>query len=184
MRFIFDFTGCSKHGKPTKLATRTQAAENCVMREARLGLVCVGFFPGIRQSLPHSLLMCGGRKLGIMQKLENQKTVASMLESQNMLSSVLDDYVDEEVVENTGTPIGTLACYWESTTGMLFLGIKMSDLKTVRVVPGFIAQLNERHSCIHLGADAATINSAPILDCDEELRGKTEDVANQHFDNG
>src|SRR5215208_531636 len=52
-------------------------------------------------------------------------------------ASVLDDYMDEEVVDKEGAAIGTLACYWQSVSGRLvFLGIKVGKDEGIRVVPG------------------------------------------------
>ena len=96
--------------------------------------------------------------------------------------SVLDDYIDEEVVDNQGTAIGTLACYWQSVSGLLvFLGINLDGQECVRVVPGRRSQVDDRHVCIRLGFDAVDIESAPCLECAKELDATLEQAVYEHF---
>jgi hypothetical protein len=97
-------------------------------------------------------------------------------------ASVLDDFMGEEVVDKQGTAIGTLACYWQSASGVLvFLGIKLKGHKNVRVVPGRRSQVDDRHACIRLGFDAVDIESAPCLDCATELDATLESAVYEHF---
>jgi len=106
------------------------------------------------------------------------------LTEQGMLAfaSTLDDFMDEEVVDEQGTPIGTLACYWQSRKGRLvFLGIKLNAHESVRLVPGHSSQLDDRNACIRLGFDAADIESAPQLDCAAELDATIEQAVYEHF---
>jgi hypothetical protein len=98
-----------------------------------------------------------------------------------MRASLLEDFLDEEVVDKGDSPIGTLACYWESTTNHLFLGIKLTNEETVRVVPGAGAEVDQRESRIRLGFDVSLVASAPVFDCDRELRPRLEQAANEHF---
>ena len=97
-------------------------------------------------------------------------------------ASVLDDFMGEEVVDKQGTAIGTLACYWQSASGLLvFLGIKVKGHKNVRVVPGRRSQVDDRHACIRLGFDAVDIESAPCLDCATDLDETLEGTVYEHF---
>ena len=96
--------------------------------------------------------------------------------------SALDDFMDEEVVDNQGTVVGTLACYWLSVSGRLvFLGEKIDGQETIRVVPGRRSQVDDRHGCIQLGFDQEDIRSAPGLDCAEELDPTREKSVHEHF---
>jgi len=97
-------------------------------------------------------------------------------------ASALDDFMDEEVVDNQGIVVGTLACYWLSVSGRLvFLGIKVNEGETIRVVPGRRSQVDDRHGCILLGFDAEDIRSAPSLDCAGELDPILEKRVYDHF---
>jgi len=98
-------------------------------------------------------------------------------------ASVLDDFLDEEVVDNQGAAIGTLACYWKSVSGLLiFLGIRVKGQERVRIVPGRQSQVDDRHACIRLGFEAEDIESAPHFDCDNELDANFERSVYEHFD--
>ena len=97
-------------------------------------------------------------------------------------ASVLDDFLDEEVVDKQGTAIGALACYWQSVSGRLvFLGIKVKGQESVRVVPGRRSQVDTRNTCIRLGFEAEDIKSAPHFDCDNELDATFERSVYEHF---
>jgi hypothetical protein len=97
-------------------------------------------------------------------------------------ASELDDFMDEEVVDKQGTAIGTLACYWQSLNGLLvFLGIKLNEHESVRIVPGHRSQVDDRNACIRLAFDAADIESAPRLDCAKELDATIERAVYEHF---
>ena len=97
-------------------------------------------------------------------------------------ASVLDDFMDEEVVDKQGRTIGTLACYWQSVSGLLvFLGIKMKGHENIRVVLGRRSQLDEEHACVRLGFDGVDIESAPCLDCATELDAALERAVYEHF---
>jgi hypothetical protein len=97
-------------------------------------------------------------------------------------ASVLDDFLDEEVVDSQGTAIGTLACYWKSVSGLLiFLGIRLNGQESVRVVPGRRSQVDNRNTCIRLGFEAGDIESAPHFDCADELNATFERGVYEHF---
>jgi len=97
-------------------------------------------------------------------------------------ASVLDDFMDEEVVDGRDTVVGKLACYWQSVNGRLvFLGIKVKGHKSIRVVPGRRSQVDDRHACIRLSFDAADIESAPQLDCAAHLNASLERAVYDHF---
>ncbi|PWU08283.1 MAG: hypothetical protein C5B50_29835 [Verrucomicrobia bacterium] len=98
-----------------------------------------------------------------------------------MQTAVLEDFIDQEVVDIKGKPVGVLECYWESHSGKLYLGIKPKGQDTVRVVPGATAEVDERHSWVQLGFDASRVRTAPLYDCDKELYPKLEQAADHHF---
>ncbi len=109
---------------------------------------------------------------------EDSLTDQAMIE----FAAVLDDFMDEEVVDKQGAAIGTLACYWQSVSGLLvFLGIKIKGQEGVYVVPGRRSQVDVQHACIHLDFEAADIESAPQFDCANELDADFERVVYEHF---
>ena len=106
------------------------------------------------------------------------------LTNQQMMdfTSALDDFMDEEVVDEHGEAVGTLACYWHSVSGkLIFLGIKIDGHKGVRVVPGRRSQMDDQHACIKLGFAAADIKSAPHFDCAIEVDAALERAVYDHF---
>jgi len=106
------------------------------------------------------------------------------LEEQRMIdfASVLDDFMDEEVVDKEGATIGTLSCYWKSVSGLLmFIGIKLNEQDCVRVVPGRRSQVDDHHACIRLGFEAEHIQTAPAFNCDNELDATFERRVYEHF---
>ena len=121
------------------------------------------------------------QKSSVNEKAESGKdtlTDPAMIE----FASVLDDFMDEEVLDKQGKVIGTLACYWQSLAGLLvFLGIKVKGHECVRVVPGRPSQVDERDACIRLGFDGADVESAPRLDCATELDATLERTVYEHF---
>src|ERR1041384_6690499 len=115
---------------------------------------------------------------------EDAQTDNDPLTNQAMIdfASVLDDFLDEEVVDQQGTTIGTLACYWNSVSGLLmFLGIKLKGEQRVRVVPGRRSQVDDRHACIRLGFEAEDIPPARYWDCDPDLTPPFERRIYEHF---
>ncbi|MEO8428259.1 MAG: hypothetical protein ABI651_14210 [Verrucomicrobiota bacterium] len=97
-------------------------------------------------------------------------------------ASVLENFLDEEVVDKQGTTIGTLTCYWPSVTGTrVFLGVKLKGQETIRVVPGRRSQVDDRQACIRLGFDAVDIEAAPRFDCARELDATIERAVYEHF---
>lgn len=97
-------------------------------------------------------------------------------------ASVLDDFLDEEVVDNQGMAIGTLACYWPSARGpQVFLGVKVNGQESLRVVPGRRSQVDDRQSCIRLAFDAEDIEAAPCFDSARELDTTLERTVYEHF---
>ena len=57
-----------------------------------------------------------------------------------MQVSLLDDFIDEEVVDKQAVSVGVLVCYWESASGDVFLGLKTNGQDIVRIVPGVRAE--------------------------------------------
>ena len=104
-----------------------------------------------------------------------------MVELKDLSHAEVDDFVDEEVLDRRGIVIGTLECHWQSAGGSIFLGIKMRGQTTVRVVPGSIAMLDDRRSCIRLASQAPVIRSAPVFNCDEDLRSNLQQASENHF---
>ena len=99
------------------------------------------------------------------------------------LASVLEDFLDEEVVDRHGMAIGTLACYWQSINGsMVFLGVKLEGQESIHIVPGRRSQVDDRGSCIRLGLDADAIEDAPCFDSALELDATMERTVQDHFD--
>jgi hypothetical protein len=98
------------------------------------------------------------------------------------LASVLDDFIDKEVVDKQDMVVGKLACYWQSRSGQLiFLGIKVKGHESILVVPGRRSQVHESDACVQLGFDAAEIESAPHLDRAAQLDATLERAVYDHF---
>lgn len=97
-------------------------------------------------------------------------------------TSVLEDFLDEEVVDRRGSPIGTLACFWSSHSGpRVFLGVRLKGQESLRVVPGSRSQLDDRQACVRLRFDVVDIETAPCFDCARELDTNIERTVNEHF---
>ena len=98
------------------------------------------------------------------------------------LASVLEDFLDEEVVDRHGTVIGTLACYWQSVSGpLVFLGVRLAGQESIRVVLGRRSQVDDRRACIRLGFDAEAIEAAPCFDPAQELNAVVERTVHEYF---
>ena len=96
--------------------------------------------------------------------------------------SDVEDYLDEEVVDRSGKPLGTLSCYWEDGEGLLvFCGVHMNNADEVRVVPGQDAQVSERQSWVRVGYPKSLVAKAPVYDCDEELNAEFERRVFEHY---
>ena len=98
-----------------------------------------------------------------------------------MLPTILDDFLDQEVVDIRGDTVGTLSCYWESANGLLFLGVRIKDQDVVRVVPDHNSRVDDRHSCVRLGFSAKMVSSAPPFDCEKEMKVSLEKASTAHF---
>jgi hypothetical protein len=106
------------------------------------------------------------------------------LKGQQMIdfALALDDFMDEEVMDHHGKVVGTLACYWQSVNGkLLFLGIKLNGHKGIRVVPGRRSQMDDQQACLKLGFAAQDLESAPQLDCEQEVEASLERAVYDHF---
>jgi hypothetical protein len=98
------------------------------------------------------------------------------------VASVLDDFIDKEVVDKLDMVVGKLACYWQSRSGQLiFLGIKVKGHDGILVAPGRRSHVDEYDACIQLGFDAADIESAPHLDRGAQLDATLERAVYDHF---
>lgn len=98
------------------------------------------------------------------------------------LASVLEDFLDEEVVDQHGMAIGTLACYWQSVSGSLvFLGVRLEGQEIIRAVLGRRSQVDDRRSCIRLGFDAEVLEDAPCFDPAQELDAFMERTVHEYF---
>ena len=96
--------------------------------------------------------------------------------------SALEDYLDEEVVDRSGKPLGTLTCYWEDGDGLLvFCGVHVQNADDVRVVPGSDLQVSERHSWVRVNYPRSVVSKAPAYDCDEELNAEFERRVFEHY---
>jgi hypothetical protein len=61
-----------------------------------------------------------------------------------------------------GSPVGTLACYWQSVSGhLVILGIKVKGQEVVRVVPSHRSQLDDRHA--YIGSALEDIEPAALV---------------------
>src|SRR4051794_8981846 len=88
----------------------------------------------------------------------------------------LEQYLDHNVVDQTGKKIGTLQCIWSDHQGEpAFLGIQTGWLfgKT-HVVPAQRADVNEQSRTIRLPYPAEKIKDAPSYDPGVELDESTE----------
>jgi hypothetical protein len=121
------------------------------------------------------------RSSSITEEAENGTTPlseAAMID----FASVLDDFMDEEVLDKQGAVIGTLACYWQSVSGLLvFLGIKVKGQQGVCVVPGRRSQVDRRNTYVWLDFQAEDVESAPHFDCANELDATFERSVYEHF---
>lgn len=121
------------------------------------------------------------QKSSINEKAETGKSPLADPDTLDF-ASILDDFMDEEVLDKQGATVGTLACYWHSVSGpLVFLGIRVKGHENIRVVPGRRWQVDERNTCIRLGFDAVNIESAPCLDCATELDAALEHRVYEHF---
>jgi len=88
----------------------------------------------------------------------------------------LADYVDHEVVDQSGNKIGKLNCVWsDGQNEPVYLGIQTGWLfgKT-HVVPAQRADVNERSRTIRLPYGAEKIKNAPSYDSTAEIDANTE----------
>jgi hypothetical protein len=99
----------------------------------------------------------------------------------NMERVELDDFIDAEIVDSGRKLVGILACYWETSTGNLFLGIELTDEDQIRVVPAHGAKLDHAHLWVQLPFDKSSVRSAPLFDCEGELPSRIEQAVHDHF---
>ena len=91
-------------------------------------------------------------------------------------SEAFEDFLGEEVVDVTGEPVGTLACFWEHDDGTpVLLGIDMGTASNdTHLAPAKGAQLDIRRSYVAVDFAKAKVRKAPVLDCGSELDPKLE----------
>lgn len=100
----------------------------------------------------------------------------------NDLASILEDFLDEEVVDQHGMAIGTLACYCQSVSGSLvFLGVRLEGQEDIWAVLGCRSQVDDRRSCIRLGFDAEVLEDAPCFDSTQELDASMEKRVHEYY---
>jgi hypothetical protein len=94
-----------------------------------------------------------------------------------------DDFLGEEAVDSEGTPVGTLACYWENEEHRpIFLGIDLPESpQKTHLVPVKGTRLNESQSYVRLGFTRKKIQDAPCLDCECELDPNLESRVYRHY---
>jgi hypothetical protein len=94
-----------------------------------------------------------------------------------------DDFLGEEAVDSEGTPVGTLACYWEDEEHRpIFLGIDLpKSAQKTHLVPVKGTRLNESQSYVRLGFTREKIQNAPCLDCECELDRNLESHVYRHY---
>jgi hypothetical protein len=83
----------------------------------------------------------------------------------------IEDFLGEEVVDREGETVGKFVCYWHSFAGKaIVLGVDAEDdSDRTHLVPARGMRMDERHSCIRIPFSRATVESAPTLECDEDL---------------
>lgn len=83
----------------------------------------------------------------------------------------IEDFLGEEVVDRVGETVGKFVCYWHSVEGKAaVLGVDLeNDSARTRLVPVRGMRMDERHSCIRIPFSRMTVESAPALECDEDL---------------
>jgi hypothetical protein len=98
-------------------------------------------------------------------------------------SAPFDDFLGEEAVDSEGTPVGTLACYWENGDQQpIFLGINLPECpRQTHLVPVKGTRLNESQSYVRLGFTREKIQNAPCLDCECELDRSLESSAYGYY---
>lgn len=96
----------------------------------------------------------------------------------------LEQYIDHDVVEQSGTKIGTLSCLWSDESGEpLYLGVQTGWLfgKT-HVVPADSVELNEARRTIRLPYTAEEIKEAPSYDKNVELDETAQDAISAYYE--
>ncbi|MEO5801934.1 MAG: hypothetical protein ABIR24_00265 [Verrucomicrobiota bacterium] len=91
-------------------------------------------------------------------------------------SETLEDFLGEEVVDPQATPIGTLACFWDSPDGTpVLLGIDVEELlDKTHLLPAKGAELDERKSYVTVQFTKEKVRKAPCLECGGELTPQLE----------
>ncbi len=92
------------------------------------------------------------------------------------MADPFEDFMDEEVVDTEGNPIGTLACYWEHDEGKpVLLGIDVGGQgHHTHLMPAKDARPNAKHAYIVVNYTKEKVSQAPCLDCGCELDGPFE----------
>jgi uncharacterized protein (TIGR02271 family) len=88
----------------------------------------------------------------------------------------LQQYIDHEVIDQSGSKVGKLHCLWAGPDGEpLYLGVQTGWLfgKT-HVVPAQGVEVNEATQTIRLPYSADKINDAPSYDTDREIDERSE----------
>src|SRR6185503_15034752 len=85
-------------------------------------------------------------------------------------SEAFEDFLGEEVVDITGNPIGTLACFWEHEEGKpVLLGIDVGAISNeIHLHPARGAQLNIAKAYVAVNFAKEKVCKAPVLDCGSE----------------
>jgi hypothetical protein len=96
----------------------------------------------------------------------------------------LEDFLGEEVVDRQGETVGTFACYWHSFEGKVaVLGVEMeNDPEKTHLVPVRGMRADERHSCIRLSFSRSKVERAPALDCDQDLEADIEEEVYRYYE--
>ncbi len=91
-------------------------------------------------------------------------------------SETFEDFLGEEVVDIKGSPIGTLACFWEHEEGKpVLLGIDIGALSNeIHLLPAKGVKLDTRKSYVAVDFTKEKVSKAPVLDCGSELDPKLE----------
>jgi hypothetical protein len=92
-------------------------------------------------------------------------------------ADALEDFLGEEVIDREGTPVGTLACYWERhKRETLLLGVDIPGKSGhTHIVPAFGARCNHRKIYVEVAFTREKIIQAPSVTCEADIDGVLEE---------
>jgi hypothetical protein len=98
-------------------------------------------------------------------------------------AEAFDEFLGEEVVDLSGSPIGTFACYWEHQEGKpVLLGVDVNgNSGATHLLPAKGARLDERKTYVVVHFSKAKVEKAPCLECACDLDPKIERRAFNYY---